>query len=310
MMLNVEEISDGGERVTHLDRGASFYAHLSIYDFALQFCRDAVVLDAGSGAGYGSAHLARSGAKQVWGIDISEKAVDFSRHHFQEPNLTYQVMNLDQIEGFEPRSFDFIFSSNTLEHVPNVASFLSSAWQLLRPSGALLLAVPPITDDRLLYLNIINRYHVNLWSPRQWFHALGLFLQDVECYLHGVESIGRDFKPKHLTQTADLTEADFLFEQCDVADMYRMFTLTAIFLARRPRPESQVPVAGTPLGFVDDSFTRPEGYISPEMRLRLKRYFDMPEPPSMVWSGSRWRRFSVRRKIRDSLALIAKKAGR
>jgi hypothetical protein len=64
-LLDVQEISDGGERVTHLERNFVYYVHLSIYDFALQFCQDGLVLDAGSGAGYGSAYLAGSGARHV-----------------------------------------------------------------------------------------------------------------------------------------------------------------------------------------------------------------------------------------------------
>ena len=108
-------------------------------------------------------------------------------------------MKLEQIEGFSPQQFDFIYSSNTLEHVPDVMGFLRQAWRLLKPTGTMLIAVPPITDDRLQYLNVINRYHVNIWTPRQWSHTLGMFFDEISPVMHGVEEVGVDFKPEHLT---------------------------------------------------------------------------------------------------------------
>ena len=255
-----------------------FYGHLSIYDYAVQYCRDAIVLDAGSGNGYGSAHLAKNGARHVWGIEISEKAVAFSRHHFQKPNLTYQEMNLENIHGFPSKYFDFIYSSNVLEHVPNVAKFLRQAWNLLKPTGTMLLAVPPITNERLEYLNLINPYHVNIWTPRQWAYALGLFFEKITPVLHGVEKLGADFKPEHSTRASTLTEKGFVFVPGTIEDMYQTFTLTSIFVAEKPRLENQVPAADSPLLSVDESFTRPQGYIDPAVRQRLKKHFDMPQP--------------------------------
>src|SRR5258708_7543722 len=93
------EISDGGERVSHLVKDPVYYGHLSIYDFATRFCRDAVVLDAGCGAGYGAARLADAGARRGYGIDVSAKAIAFSRHHFRRPNLEFAVADLGQLSS-------------------------------------------------------------------------------------------------------------------------------------------------------------------------------------------------------------------
>jgi len=306
---DLQQISDGGERASHLDDNYVYYAHLSIYDFAERYCQDALVLDAGSGAGYGAARLADAGARHVWGIDLSEKAITFSRHHFQRPNLTFDVMDLERIDGFDPQYFDFIFSSNTLEHVPDVIRFLNQTWNLLKTTGVFLVAVPPITDKRLQYLNLINPYHVNIWSPRQWLHVLSLFFEEIHCYLHGVEAIGADFKPEHLASSSKLTEKDFVFEQGDVRDMYEQFTLTAIFVAKRPRPATHLPAANAPLTFVDDSFTRPQGYISFEMHDRLKAYFDAPPDAPTWWSRTVLGKFSVRRMIGDAQLYLRRNLG-
>ena len=282
---DVADISDQGERVSHLQRDAVYFAHLSIYDFAARFCREALVLDAGSGSGYGSAYLAGQGAQHVWGIDASPKATAFSRYHFRQANLTFQEMSLEHIRGFPPQHFDLIFSSNTLEHVQNVVAFLTTAHRLLKPGGTLLVAVPPITDDRLQYLNLINRYHVNIWSPRQWAYVLGVYFEDIRPVAHGVVTAGADLKPEHFTLASNLTEKSFVFTPGAIDDLYRTFTLTAIFVAQKPRPESQVTAADAPLRFVDESFTRSQGYIDPDLRRRLKKYFDLPAPPYVLPAG-------------------------
>lgn len=279
---NSDEISDRGERVSHLNPDCIYYAHLSIYDYAKQFCKDSLVLDAGCGAGYGCAYLADTGARYVWGIDASPKAIAFSRYHFQRPNLTFQVMQLEDMQGFPPEHFDFIYSSNTLEHVPDVVGFLRKAWGLLKPTGTMLIAVPPITDDRLQYLNIINPYHVNIWTPRQWAHVLGMFFNETMPVLHGVEKLGADFKPEHFTPASTLTEKNFVFTPGTVEDFYQAFTLTAIFVAQRPRLANQIPNTDAPLSFIDESFTRAEGDIDPAIRHKLKKYFDMPSPPYIL----------------------------
>ena len=44
--ISLAEISDGGERMTHLYPNDCYFAHLSIYDFALPWTTGKVVLDA------------------------------------------------------------------------------------------------------------------------------------------------------------------------------------------------------------------------------------------------------------------------
>jgi len=218
-------------------------------------------------------------------------------------------MSLEQVHGFSPGQFDLIYCSNTLEHVPHVTRFLREAWRLLKPAGTLLLAVPPITDARLEYLNLINPYYVNIWTPRQRAHTLGLFFDEAQPVLHGVERLGADFRPEHFTPASTLTERSFVFAPCSLEEMYRTFTLTAVFLAKKPRPEGQVPAADALLTFVDQPYTRPEGRIDPVARQRLKRYLDLPAPPYFVPAG-RQEKPGLKGIVDRSLAFVAKKLRR
>ena len=133
--VDIAWITDDGERVSELQQDHSYFAHLSIYWFALRYCTGKTVLDAGSGTGYGSAYLAEHGAREVHGIDVSEKAVDYSEATFRLPNLSYRRMDLQEISGFPNHHFDVIFSSNVFEHVPDVTLLMFRARELVRSDG-------------------------------------------------------------------------------------------------------------------------------------------------------------------------------
>lgn len=266
---------EDGERVSHLKPDACYQAHLSIYRFARPWACGKDVLDAGCGAGYGAADLADGGARSVIGVDVSTKAIDFCNQNFQRTNLEYRAGSLENLEIFADQSFDLIFSSNTLEHVSNVRAFLDSALRLLRPEGLCIVAIPPITNDYLRRVNEANVYHLNIWSPRQWQHALQCLFDEVTCYRHNYQSSDGIIDFDQFMPTGTMPE-DFLFEAASLADLYSRPTLTAMFLARRPRDLLTKPT----IDFVDDSYTRP---------LDLSRLQRSPDrigvlsPPPIPW---------------------------
>lgn len=258
---DVQEISDDGERVTHLYPNSSYQAHLSLYMFAAPYAKGGDVLDAGSGAGYGSHYFAAHGARSVEAIDVSEKAIAFSRKHFVAPNLRYRAMDLEQITEFAPHSFDLIFSSNTLEHVPRVASFFASAWQLVRPSGVCIVAVPPVYNADSVAANLANPYHLNIWSPRQWHYALSCYFGDVTCVRHHVEVDGRSLNFADAPETTQFQAEEFVFLPSSVDELCAIGALTAVFVACKPRPAAEINGSPDTIKMIDDSFTRLPGAL-------------------------------------------------
>lgn len=252
-----DEVSAGGERITHLHPNDCYYAHLSIYHFAVPWGQGKVILDAGSGAGYGSAFLAEQGAAFVHALELSEDAVAFSKDSFERPNLRYQVMNLERIEGFDDQSIDLIFTSNVLEHVPNVLNFLRAAWRLLKPDGTMIIAVPPITCEELRLANLENPYHLNLWSPRQWHSALGHFFDELQGYRHVFDQPGIVLDFANSPEQTRVTERDFTFEPVTIDQAFTLPTLTTLFVARRPRIQPTLGLDVRTVPLVDDSLTIP-----------------------------------------------------
>src|SRR2546426_905425 len=134
----LDQLTFGGERVTHLYQNDCYIAHLSLYYFALPFACGKIVLDAGSGSGYGANFLAQHGASFVHGVDTNSVAVQFCKASFERPNLNFRQMDLERMSVFPERYFDVIFSSNTLEHVSDVQNFLRGAHSVLKPDGVLI----------------------------------------------------------------------------------------------------------------------------------------------------------------------------
>lgn len=250
------DITDNGERVTHLYPNDCYYAHLSLYEFAVPFVQSAVVLDAGSGTGYGAAHLADHGARFVYGIDASNKAVAFSHHHFPRPNLSFHTMSLEKIYGFREQQFDVVFCSNVLEHISDAPAFLRMIWRLLKPDGTFIVAVPPIINDAIRAQDLANPYHVNIWSPRQWSHVLSQYFAEVQAYQHWYDKPGVELNLLNAPGETVVTEKDFIFPALPTDQLYHQPTITAIFAARKPVLQPQLPKPGAPVWFVDDSFTR------------------------------------------------------
>ena len=271
---DVANISDDGERVSHLFRNDCYYAHLSIYAFASRFAGGARVLDAGCGSGYGTHYLAGQGARAVCGVDVSKNAVAFSRDHFRRNNLAYRVGDLQRLEKLQLGRFDLVFSSNVAEHIPDAAAFLRGVWRVTAPGGVFLLAVPPITTPKARADNLANPYHLNIWSPRQWHGLLRSYFAQVQCHRH-LPSPGKVVDFANNPAQTTVNEEDFLFPPASLDELSGLPSLTAVFVARGPLPAGRTPDPAAPMVWVDDSFTR-------------------PALPRASWSSAPWRRLSPR----------------
>src|SRR5437764_13098398 len=70
--------------------------HMARYTFAVRLARGKRVLDAGCGAGYGSAELARVSA-HVTGIDVAADAVEFARTNYAADNLSFHQASVTDL---------------------------------------------------------------------------------------------------------------------------------------------------------------------------------------------------------------------
>jgi len=111
------------------------------FHFASQYVAHKIVLDAGCGAGQGTAYLARNGACYAVGIDISLEAVTYARNHYMEHDLAFGRMDAARL-GFCDRTFDLVTSIEVIEHLSEPECYVAETRRVLKDDGTLVLSTP------------------------------------------------------------------------------------------------------------------------------------------------------------------------
>ena len=103
-------------------------------DFASGRGRD--VLEIGVGMGCDHREWARAGPRSLSGVDLTQRAVDFTREHLALDGLTTNLRVADAENLlFEDASFDLVYSWGVLHHSPDTARAFREVRRVLRPGG-------------------------------------------------------------------------------------------------------------------------------------------------------------------------------
>jgi 2-polyprenyl-3-methyl-5-hydroxy-6-metoxy-1,4-benzoquinol methylase len=94
------------------------------------------LLDIGSGTGYFASAMKNAGW-MAQGIEINEKAREFSRSHFG-----IEVGTPDQVSALKTASFDCITLWHVLEHFHDPFTYITEIYRLLKPGGFCIIALP------------------------------------------------------------------------------------------------------------------------------------------------------------------------
>ncbi|CAN5375441.1 hypothetical protein BH09SUM1_BH09SUM1_02470 [soil metagenome] len=171
----IERLSfKGGQEHDEL-QNETIRLHLERYHFAAGTVAGIRVLDLACGVGYGSAHLAEAGAREVVGVDIAPEAIEEARGSYGRDNVHFICSAYQDLaaaaggDGLETKllaePFDQIVSLETIEHLPSPQDFLATILPLLKPGGIFVGSVPvtPSMDA--------NPYHLHDFTPGS-FHKL------------------------------------------------------------------------------------------------------------------------------------------
>lgn len=141
---------------------AFYHEHEQRYHFFAERFVGLDVLDAACGVGYGSALIARSGAKSVVGIDIDSQTVAYAREHFAHPRVAFAEGSAEQLSQLG-QTFDVVVSFETIEHLRQPARFLTEVRRVLRPGGLFICSTPNRDFARKEGKNV-NPYHLSEMS--------------------------------------------------------------------------------------------------------------------------------------------------
>lgn len=110
---------------------------------SLEWFKDKKCLDAGCGGGRFVVALARLGAKNVQGIDISKEAIKVAKNRVKKRelnNANVQVASVLDIP-FENSSFDYVISSGVIHHTPDPYKAFTELVRVIKPGGKVFLSV-------------------------------------------------------------------------------------------------------------------------------------------------------------------------
>ena len=176
--------------------------HVARYTFAARLARGKRVLDAGCGAGYGSAELAQA-ADSVVGVDRSAEAVDFARDTYALANLRFEQASCEALPH-PSGSFDLVVAFEVIEHLDNWREFLLEARRVLAPAGQLIVSTP----NKLYYTESrgptgANPFHVHEFDFEEFRSELHGVFPHVSLYLENhIEGV--TFQPYEAGQTVEV----------------------------------------------------------------------------------------------------------
>jgi 2-polyprenyl-3-methyl-5-hydroxy-6-metoxy-1,4-benzoquinol methylase len=137
------------------------------------------VLDIGCGDG---AYLGKVAPRvgSGWGIDAEPVAIRLARRKFREHGITncrVENLRIDQANAFfrdKRQTFDVVWSSDVIEHLPRPEELLELAVQVVKPEGLCIIGTPLYISDAL-----VSPYHVKEFT-RSEIRSLLLNVLQVE----------------------------------------------------------------------------------------------------------------------------------
>ena len=124
------------------------------------------ILEIGCSGGPLMKKLEKDGYKNIYGIDISTKAIELAQMR--------GVKNVAVMDGtnptFEPQSFDLIIASDVLEHIEDASNALKNWYNILKPGGKIIVFVPAF--NFLWSSHDIVNHHFSRYSEKELINIL------------------------------------------------------------------------------------------------------------------------------------------
>ncbi len=168
----MSSILQTAERSSHLDPSENviFQRHLIAYKEAAKLI-NGIVLEVGSGEGYGIVELADKAQKYI-AIDKYDSPIEKGLK--EQNNIEFHKMNVPPLK-FEDNSIDFVVTFQVIEHIKDDEKFVQEIHRVLKPGGKLILTTPNI----LMSLSR-NPWHIREYNPTEMKDVLKTSFSNIQ----------------------------------------------------------------------------------------------------------------------------------
>jgi len=156
-----------------------------IYDVIKKVVRNKVA-DIGFGTGFGT-HLLNMNAKEVYGYEIDENAIQFAKAVFPFKNLHYEYGDI--VKGITGQEFDYIVMIDVIEHIKKDRIALDNVKKMMAKDGTFICSTP----------NRLSRYrkgesHVHEYAPKELEGILKRHFVSVSLRNYRLEPLASQFE--------------------------------------------------------------------------------------------------------------------
>jgi SAM-dependent methyltransferase len=192
--------------------------HVSRYRFAAIFAAGKRAVDAGCGAGYGTALLAAVASGAI-GFDISREAIEYASSHY--PGIRFLTGSATEFP-VEAAPADVVTAFEIIEHLEGWGKLVEEAHRVLAPDGVFLVSTPNKLDYAEARKNTgPNPYHVHEFELPAFEEALAAVFPFVRILgqnqQHAMVFAGQQAEPAGLAFVAEpprLQEAQYFLAIC------------------------------------------------------------------------------------------------
>lgn len=196
-MSNIYDNNVFFEKYAQMDRskkGLSYAGEWHQFKNMFPDLKNKRVLDLGCGYGWHCKYAINLGAKDVLGIDISQKMIDRAMQLNKHDNIEYLVSNLDEY-AYPSDSWDVVISNLVLHYVEDIESIFSKIFNTLKAGGTFLLNIEhPVFTSGINQDWIYDKHNKPLYWPIDNYFYPGerktIFLkQEITKYHHTLTQI-------------------------------------------------------------------------------------------------------------------------
>lgn len=143
--------------------------HIERYSFAMKYTRDKIVVDLGSGSGYGSKIIAENGAKKVYSCDIDPTAISYAEKFYAHRNIKYFTASAENT-NLPSNTADVVLCFEVIEHLKNPEKLILESYRILKPGGICIISTP---NKKTSYGD--NPYHIREFTLRELIELTNQF---------------------------------------------------------------------------------------------------------------------------------------